>query len=161
MTKEKQEHLILQIKYTFLALIVGICVGIVDAIFGRGLLAISAFRTAHYQYLLPFLPLTGLLIIWLYQHFSSLSLKGMSLIFETGQKKMDHTSFWRQCRSRRCCRTDWCYDFTRSRAQTSYKRKNTGHAHHRYGSRIRRLIPDPAGGCIFCYGSDCCRIYGV
>ena len=29
MTKEKQEHLILQIKYAFLALIVGICVGIV------------------------------------------------------------------------------------------------------------------------------------
>lgn len=89
MTKEKQEHLILQIKYAFLALIVGICVGIVDTIFGRGLLAISAFRTAHYQYLLPFLPLAGLLIIWLYQHFSSLSLKGMSLIFETGQKKRE------------------------------------------------------------------------
>ena len=66
MTKEKQEHLILQIKYAFLALIVGICVGIVDTIFGRGLLAISAFRTAPYQYLLPFLPLAGLLIIWLY-----------------------------------------------------------------------------------------------
>ena len=44
MTKEKQEHLILQIKYAFLALIVGICVGIVDTVFGRGLLAISAFR---------------------------------------------------------------------------------------------------------------------
>ena len=56
MTKEKQEHLILQIKYAFLALIVGICVGIVDTIFGRGLLAISAFRTANYQYLLPLLP---------------------------------------------------------------------------------------------------------
>ena len=89
MTKEKQEHLILQIKYAFLALIIGICVGIVDTVFGRGLLAISAFRTAYYQFLLPFLPLTGLLIIWLYQHFSSLSLKGMSLIFETGQKKRE------------------------------------------------------------------------
>ena len=65
MTREKQEHLILQIKYAFLALIVGICIGIVDTIFGRGLLAISAFRTVHYQYLLPFLPLAGLLIIWL------------------------------------------------------------------------------------------------
>ena len=41
MTKEKQEHLILQIKYAFLALIIGICVGIVDTVFGRGLLAIS------------------------------------------------------------------------------------------------------------------------
>ena len=33
MTKEKQEHLILQIKYAFLALIVGICVGIVDTVY--------------------------------------------------------------------------------------------------------------------------------
>ena len=41
MTKEKQEHLILQIKYAFLALIVGICVGIVDTVFGRGLLAFA------------------------------------------------------------------------------------------------------------------------
>lgn len=176
MTKEKQEHLILQIKYAFLALIVGICVGIVDTVFGRGLLAISAFRTAHYQFLLPFLPLTGLLIIWLYQHFSSLSLKGMSLILKQDRKKrrnstgacsisynlhMDHTSFWRQCRPRRCCRTDWCYNFTRSRTQTSYKRKDTSHAYHRYGCRIRWIIPDSSGGCIFCYGSDCCRIYGV
>ena len=32
MTKEKQEHLILQIKYAFLALIVGICVGIVGTV---------------------------------------------------------------------------------------------------------------------------------
>ena len=95
MTKEKQEHLILQIKYAFLALIVGICVGIVDTIFGRGLLAISAFRTAHYQYLLPFLPLAGLLIIWLYQHFSSLSLKGMTLIFRNRTEKKEKKFHWR------------------------------------------------------------------
>ena len=51
MTKEKQEHLILQIKYAFLALIVGICVGIVDTIFGRGLLAIIniCFHSFHWQ----------------------------------------------------------------------------------------------------------------
>ena len=54
-----------------------------------GLLAISDLRTAHWRYLLPFLPLAGLLIVWMYHHFSTLSLKGMSLIFETGQKKRD------------------------------------------------------------------------
>ena len=91
MTKEtiQKEHQILQLKYAVLAVVVGICVGIVDTIFGRGLLAISAFRTAHWRCLLPFLPLAGLLIVWMYHHFSTLSLKGMSLIFETGQKKRD------------------------------------------------------------------------
>ena len=89
MTKEKQEHLILQIKYAFLALIVGICVGIVDTIFGRGLLAISAFCTAHYQYLLPFLPIAGLVITAMYYAFSKASLKGMKLVFEAGQQKTD------------------------------------------------------------------------
>ena len=84
-----KEHLILQLKYIVLAVVAGICVGIVDTIFGRGLLAISDFRSAHWQYLLPFLPLAGLLIVWMYHHFSSLSLNGMSLIFETGQKKRD------------------------------------------------------------------------
>ena len=58
MTKEKQEHLILQIKYAFLALIVGICVGIVDTIFGRdywqflpfALLIINiCFHSFHWQ----------------------------------------------------------------------------------------------------------------
>ena len=91
MTKEKdpKEKCILQVKYAILAVIVGICVGIVDTVFGRGLLAISSFRTAHCRYLLPFLPLAGLLIVWMYHHFSALSLKGMSLIFETGQKKRE------------------------------------------------------------------------
>ena len=91
MTKEtiQKEHRILQLKYAVLAVVVGICVGIVDTIFGRGLLAISAFRTAHWRCLLPFLPLAGLLIVWMYHHFSILSLKGMSLVFETGQKKRD------------------------------------------------------------------------
>ena len=55
MTKEtiQKEHRILQLKYAVLAVVVGICVGIVDTIFGRGLLAISDLRTAHWRYLLP------------------------------------------------------------------------------------------------------------
>ena len=38
MTKEtiQKEHRILQLKYAALAVVVGICVGIVDTIFGRG-----------------------------------------------------------------------------------------------------------------------------
>ncbi len=86
---EKKELWILQGKYVILAILVGICVGIVDTIFGRGLLAISAFRGQYYRYLLPVLPVAGLAIVWMYQRFSSLSLKGMTLVFEVGQKKRE------------------------------------------------------------------------
>ena len=86
---EKQEQWILQGKYVILAVLVGICVGIVDTIFGRGLLAISDFREQYYRYLLPILPVAGLVIVWMYQRFSSLSLKGMTLVFEVGQKKRE------------------------------------------------------------------------
>ena len=48
-TTEKKELWILQGKYVILAILVGICVGIVDTIFGRGLLAISAFRGQYYR----------------------------------------------------------------------------------------------------------------
>lgn len=41
------------------------------------------------MYLIPFLPFAGLLITWLYHHFSETSLKGMTLVFETGQKKRE------------------------------------------------------------------------
>ena len=88
-TTEKKELWILQGKYVILAILVGICVGIVDTIFGRGLLAISAFRGQYYRYLLPVLPVAGLAIVWMYQRFSSLSLKGMTLVFEAGQKKRE------------------------------------------------------------------------
>ena len=86
---EKQEQWILQGKYVILAVLVGICVGIVDTIFGRGLLAISDFREQYYRYLIPILPVAGLAIVWMYQRFSSLSLKGMTLVFEVGQKKRE------------------------------------------------------------------------
>ena len=82
---EKQEQWILQGKYVILAVLVGICVGIVDTIFGRGLLAISDFRGQYYRYLLPILPVAGLAIVWMY-----------------------HASFRRQCRTGRGGGADRC-----------------------------------------------------
>ena len=79
----------LGIKYISMALLIGIIVGIVDTIFGRGLLAISDFRTTNYNYLIPFLPIAGLFIVWMYSYFSKVSLKGMTLVFEAGQNKRD------------------------------------------------------------------------
>ena len=71
------------------ALLIGVIVGAIDAVFGRGLLAITDFRTEHFKYLIPFLPVAGLLIVWLYRSFSELSQKGMTLILETGQGRRD------------------------------------------------------------------------
>ncbi len=87
--KKEKEKCIVFCRYMLLAVVVGVLAGALDAVFGRGLLWITDFRTAHVRTLLPFLPLAGLLITWLYHHFDEESLKGMTLIFETGQRKRE------------------------------------------------------------------------
>ncbi|XOW23084.1 voltage-gated chloride channel family protein [Lactococcus lactis] len=72
------------ILYVFLAVIIGGLIGIVDAIFGRGLIYITEFRDSHALYLIPFLTLAGLLIVYIYKNFGKDSQKGMGLIFEAG-----------------------------------------------------------------------------
>ena len=86
---QKKDYIIQLLKYFIMAVIVGIIVGAIDALFGKVLIAISDFRTIHYQYLLPFLPIAGLVITAMYYAFSKLSLKGMKLVFEVGQQKAD------------------------------------------------------------------------
>lgn len=72
------------ILYVLLAVIIGGLIGIVDAIFGRGLIYITEFRDSHALYLIPFLTLAGLLIVYIYKNFGKDSQKGMGLIFEAG-----------------------------------------------------------------------------
>ena len=79
--------------YVLLAVVVGIVVGAIDALFGRVLLFITDFRTEHYKMLLPFLPIAGLLIIYMYNKCSKESLKGMSLVLETTQEKREGIPF--------------------------------------------------------------------
>ena len=69
--------------YTLISVGIGILVGAIDALFGRVLLAITDFRTAHAVYLLPFLALAGLFLLFLYQKISPKAAKGMSLVYET------------------------------------------------------------------------------
>ena len=52
--------------YALSALFLGIAIGAIDAVFGRVLLFITDFRSAHVVVLLPFLPLAGLGICLLY-----------------------------------------------------------------------------------------------
>lgn len=75
--------------YTVMGVLIGIIVGAIDAVFGRVLLAITEFRGAHVQLLVPFLALAGIGILLLYQKISPKSQKGMGLIFETGFEEND------------------------------------------------------------------------
>ena len=74
---------------SLVALLVGLIVGLVDTVFGRGLLLISAFRAERLPVLLPFLGLSGLLIVYLYQRFGGKAGKGMGQIFAVGQGEED------------------------------------------------------------------------
>ena len=67
-----------------LALPMGAAVGAVDALFGRILLAVGSFRDSHVIALLPFLPIAGILITWLYKKFGNKAERGMGLVFDVG-----------------------------------------------------------------------------
>ncbi|MDD2213478.1 MAG: chloride channel protein [Oscillospiraceae bacterium] len=66
------------------ALLTGLFTGAADALFGRVLLTVSAFRDQHITLLLPFLPLAGLLMSWAYESFGGNSRQGMELVFKAG-----------------------------------------------------------------------------
>ena len=63
---------------------IGIAVGAIDALFGRVLLAITAFRDAHPCQLIPFLALAGAVIAWAYRRFGKNTGRGMGLVFDVG-----------------------------------------------------------------------------
>lgn len=72
-----------------IAIIIGVVVGIIDAIFGRILLYITSFRELHAIWLIPFLPIVGVVIVFMYNKLGKNSIKGMALVFETGNGKTD------------------------------------------------------------------------
>ena len=63
---------------------VGIIIGAMDTAFGKILLEITGIRELYPFYLIPALPLAGILIAFCYQKFGGTSSKGMTLIFEVG-----------------------------------------------------------------------------
>lgn len=70
--------------YTLIAALIGIIVGAIDAVFGKALLAITDIRDNNVIKLVPFLPVAGVFIMLLYKQFSKESMKGMTLVFQTG-----------------------------------------------------------------------------
>lgn len=73
-----------QLLLGLIALPIGGAIGAVDALFGRLLLAITAFRDAHVLPLVLFLPLAGVVIAYSYLRFGGSSAKGMNLVFAVG-----------------------------------------------------------------------------
>ena len=83
--KESYQHsYFLYLKLIIAGIIIGFIVGIIDTIFGRGLLWIGDIRKEYLCYFVPFLALAGLLIVFIYQKFAGKTGKGMGLIFEVG-----------------------------------------------------------------------------
>ena len=72
--------------WSILAILIGVIVGALDALFGRVLLALSSFRTEHFLYLIPFLAIAGIITVYIYQHFAKEASKGMGLIFNIGHQ---------------------------------------------------------------------------
>ncbi len=75
--------------FSILAVLIGIVVGAIDALFGRVLIAITDFRDLHAYFLLPFLSLIGLIIVYGYQKFGKNTGKGMGLVFAVGNEEED------------------------------------------------------------------------
>ena len=86
--EKTQQYLVL----TGMALLIGLLVGAIDMIFGRGLILIGDFRSQHWPLIL-FLALAGLIIVYLYKRFGGKASKGMGLIFDVG-----HIIFVSECR---------------------------------------------------------------
>ncbi|ESV55118.1 voltage-gated chloride channel protein [Streptococcus agalactiae LMG 14747] len=66
------------------SILVGLSAGLLDVVFGRGLLYVSEMRTSFPYLTIPFLGLAGLIITYGYQRFGGESRKGMGLVFEVG-----------------------------------------------------------------------------
>ena len=68
---------------SFISIIAGIIIGIIDTVFGKVLIEITEFRDANPLMLIPFLSIAGIFIIYTYSKIGKNSIKGMSLIFES------------------------------------------------------------------------------
>lgn len=65
-------------------IVIGILVGAIDTAFGLILVDCTSFREAHFFWIVPLLPLAGVLIRLLYDKFGKNTAHGMRLVFEVG-----------------------------------------------------------------------------
>ncbi|WP_035051673.1 chloride channel protein [Carnobacterium pleistocenium] len=74
--------------YAAIAVFIGLVVGMLDALFGEVLILIGSFRDSYSEYLIPLLPLAGLIIVYMYKRVGKNTNKGMSLIFAAGNEEL-------------------------------------------------------------------------
>ena len=72
-----------------LAILIGLGAGVLDALFGRVLIGVTDFRLQHFNNLISFLPLIGVLIVFLYHSFGKTASQGMGLVFSVGHQSDD------------------------------------------------------------------------
>jgi len=77
-----------------IAVFVGVLVGAIDTVFGKGLLEITGFRQENFTKLIPFLAIAGVFIIYLYKKVGKNCIKGMTLVFQVGHGEEDEIPIW-------------------------------------------------------------------
>lgn len=70
--------------YGVLSVLVGICVGVVTAVFGHGLLFLNEWRGEHLLWVVPFLGVAGLVIMSVNMRWGGRAQRGMGLVFDVG-----------------------------------------------------------------------------
>lgn len=125
-----------------LAAAAGCITGALTAGFGRVLLWIGTFRTEHLISCVPFLPIAGVCMVWIYQKYGRESSQGMSLIFDAADGTAKRIPFrliplligstWlthlcgRQCRTRGCRCTAGSRGFPQHRQRIPWFRSIPG-----------------------------------
>lgn len=67
--------------------LIGLTVSLFEAVFGWGLVWIERWRQGFPLWVFLFLPVAGLAVVWLFQKYGGLAVRGMNLIFEVSQGK--------------------------------------------------------------------------
>ncbi|HFI0231563.1 TPA: chloride channel protein [Streptococcus suis] len=73
------------IQFLVFSILIGLVAGLVTTLFGKILLGVSDLRSEFFTYLIPFLPLAGVLIVFIYQKWGRKVQAGMGLVFKAGQ----------------------------------------------------------------------------
>ena len=73
------------IQLLFFSCLIGVGAGIITTLFGKILLGVGDLRSEYFIYLIPLLPLVGVLIIFIYQKWGREVQAGMGLVFKAGQ----------------------------------------------------------------------------
>lgn len=71
----------------FLSILIGIVVGMVDTVFGKGLLVVTQLRLEYFMPLILFLGPVGMIFTYFLLKYGKSSSQGMSLVFQTGHKE--------------------------------------------------------------------------